>query len=1646
MTRFNPSNHPYARDAMNPVALSHKFCHCWVRMLWLFVFFSGHSLFLSPLLWAETDDWQVQRKDRQPILIRRFKAMLRSQPFSDYAFDKLWSMHRKSSAKTQLTAWYEQRVQQHAHPSDQIVLARLWERSHQWQKALVLYRKIPQPASQKQPFQLAEIRCLFGLKQPQQALRILQQIVGSIGPKPRRSFLQQALQQILASGSAEGLTTIQPLLQQETWNRDQKLTIARWFAQYHHWQPSLTWYEQAVKGLSGQPKMLLLLEIIRHQISARQFSQALATIETARAMKTRHSWLAWELLQQQVVIFRAQQQLPLLVAKLDRQWQHTQEEQKLSLLAELYDELKIPTQAIPLYLRILKRNPSAQKPRMRLLYWYSKQQNMDEMRHHLRLLIQYKHATPEHFLRFAKDLLKRSGRKGQSRWNPAWKHSYACQNNRRHRFYRNYIYGGSNRYYKNTAEQHRCSRQQWNHFRQQRWQYWAQHEASSAQKRMLTEAVRILEQCATQYRHQWDTLQQVESLLSQQGYSQIAHRVRQKMIQAVDAYIYQVEGTHRLLYQEEETQSIKKVAHNALRSRSVPLKRAIEVASHLYLHPLDPSIPLQEKTHAVRERQQKNWQESICPSIIRFLQPVWKQLQPLHIQQDPALALHLYALLQRCGLRSKVLQNALHSLEQTLYKHEEQRDTMLRFYLRYRLKRPLQRLFRSMIQEYPYDWLSRLRSTWRPGIQPRESQFFFKQLLKLSQNWSQQAGAITQLFARVCQYKTSCTEIRPVVEKLIKRRDFPMSSIISMLSHLQQHHILQHGERRDRLSQLISARRHKLHELQQLAEAHNLFHYPHDIQELHRALLIYVLEHRSSPPSRLDTWGYMLEQHLRNLRPTNPSHQSHIQRIDQVTSKFPPLYRRILSFYLTHYYYRNQYGPAQILSRFKTQITLDDLPLLEKMYHHLPYHQRQSFFDALNIPTDRPEILGWLYLFAKKFSLTALQIKVLYPLTRLRPDQDELATQLASALDRSNTHNEQAESFWLQWLRKKPHQYTLQAVQNHVQSCCADLADQRRTRRLLVLAAQTHGIAHLWKHVGHLLTQLATIDKRVFLRSLLQLTNPSQTLRIQLAELAQLHQLHSIAIDVYTPLVKQTGALPIWSRKLAESLDHKGNIEQANIHWRIYLQSIPGSQTFTFFHKLGDSLRQQNLPNLARLAYYRAWTIGSTPPADAETQILALQKSGKHLQAWSLWLATQTEKTYRCFSSHVTPSPSFHNQAHQLWQLRIPYQGPLALFPPCAWTLPQSQAEPIIKAVVAYLQKNPNISLIVTASADPLLEPNATFLAQQRAKFLVDALISQGIPDQRLSTQTISGHTLCTSAQKTTSSPSGHTSNTKNSILPNPSGDSTQTVLPSHPCSPYQRQVGLALKGSSTSLGSPYVLSLSQDSDRDGVPDIYDTCPLQSGKNRYRPSGRAGYSYGSYYYGRSPYGSRRSGVAILGSTASGISSGHSSSSHLSRFDCPLYRRPLQLLHIQDGILHLRTELRFYRQSSSIVYASHQTLQEIAALLRMVPALGVLNIHIYPHMKPSYDRSYYPSYRYRRHRSSSSWGTSQRFRSALDKFAPQTVTHRDRYLANQRARQLQNYLITQGVPATRIRTHVHLDKPKQPSGYIVLQFGPSRETK
>lgn len=1580
--------------------------------------------------WAQAapsgGDWSVRRNNRRSIMVRRFQIMLERSPYSGYAFRRLIGLYRSKNARKVLLRRYRLKLERAPRNTNlKIIVARLLLHDRQYASALPLFEQVGQQKPNWLDIKLSKAQCQLGLGQGKAALRTFRQIIPALKrPSRKKRLLRRMLKTSLRAKDQASYQFAMRAIKQLKWSREDRILLSRLLNRYQKNQAALDQLNAGVKSSRGRMKLRLLTEIIRIQTETKAYKAALVSLKKARKVGALYRWVAWELQMKEIDIYRKMKQLPVLVSKLDRKWHKTRDTKKLTLLARLYDELKVRHMAETLYLKVLKIKPSSREARLQLIRWYTKRKEPTKVRPHLLKLIKYNHAAPKHYFRLINEDIKTSGRPSLARWTPSWKRiykrycrrgtTYRKRQRYRRRYYRNlwlyqrkYRYRRRRRYYGynrygDKSIRFRCSAKAWERYRQRRWKLWRQQSAPTEIKAYNT-ALKYMRLCVRRFPRDWNSLYDLESMFARYGASSDQKRAFRLLFRSTGSQLARIQTMEQLLHRLGKGAQLKQLLKRGLRSRWLSPKAAVDLATYAY----EPkrSGP---KSKAIQSsaRKGKRWKRSMCPSIRGLLKRVMRRLPKSYPQREPDLALAMGALLWRCGDRSRRLEQTLRTLEALASGRPKVLRSLLKTYIQFQAQAPFRRLLKQpFFAEQMTRVLPILKESISNDTPPDQIRFVLTQTRSL---FDKNPAILAQFANLVCQHASLCRQTKPAIQALIRESTTPPKLLIKVLTSVARHALFQ-SERRIWLPQLIKKYQSNIRALQQLAEADAIFEYPSRFRRLHQKLLVEVLQKRQFAPARLRHWGQMFQGHLKLLSPTSRRNKVRISRLLKGAERFPSLYRQILAYMQLNYRYRRAFGWKKLKEWLTQHQSLPDLALLEVGTRYVSYGsyrrrwltKQQVWLQKITEKIQAADSAGWMASFAHKHQLRLLFLTSLMRLAALRPNDPPLLRRLALSLEREPSRRHLAQGVWRKWFRLQPHLLKPSGVARLAASCCADRASSQMAIRLLQesmrqFGQSAAGRSSLWPHIMSILPKVEA-DLQQTLLSWLATQPLHHTKLKKLAQWSHTHKQKKAAVDLYRILLKRQPNTPAKEyRRLASLLDEQGRFAEAMPHWLQFLQKTRRTPA-SFFGEQARQFRKKKRPKLAMVAMYRAYkSAPTTAPPTA---------SADPIKRWSQWALRQGKSANQCLQDLNSQMEATPAAALSLWRLNVGYNGPLGFYPRCQWALSESFRQTMLPPLLALLKKRTNLHMMIVGSGDPNTEPDAGTIAKQRAITLRDALLKAGIADDRIQVSHFQGLGLC---QLRTSTPAL--------------------------CQQYRRQITIAMYESQqapptlTSVVVPFKAFRKQDADRDRVPDYLDQCPLEHAKHNNRPTykykRRKRYrgSYGrSWLYGRRRryrryrrrYGRGREyrpWVLSAKSTKAKAASQKATG-------CP-NNPSLAIKPITGNELALKRQIIF---ASSYSYRIHRTsyplLEQVAALMKLAPQLGKLEIRIHPRKddrasrrtigRRGYRRRSF-LYRYRRYR--------RRYRRKR---------YNPRLLGSNRAYSIEKFLKRRGVPHSRLSTHIDL---------------------
>ena len=1539
------------------------------------------QLVLLLLIWPTTpsitmaddgDSWSLRTRNRKQLIIRRLRLILRRNPFSPYALRRLLSVYKSPKELSELEERLRESLTQ--APSDlpnRILLARLLEANNEWAEAQKHYMKVHKQKPKWVEPMLALGRCLFARKKHKKAISFFRKGLADLKGYRKRRILWKLLRSSLKAKQRKVIAFSLKQIEARPLMSDEKLTLARMLVEHEQWKPGLRLYDTVLKTSDGAFRVRLLLEMCRARIAAKEYTKALAHIKEARSIKSIHKWFLWELQVREVEIYRNQKRLSSLLSKLRTKWSkapHNKDYRKVLLLAQLFQEVKLEQSARQYFERASALKPTESEPRLQLIKWYFNHLQPEKAFAQIKQLIKFDVASPIHYLQLAKYNFKKSMLHNLSPWEPEWAEHRTCKQEE------------TTQTTKQSLEKVTCKRKDWNVHRQRMWRFWRRYIATQTQKKAYDRAISLLALLKKRYQGNWQVMLDLQEMYNRYGRLKESEQAFQHMVKATQVDVKQIRTVQVLLWKKGRTDAFRKVLIGLLHKSVPTFRNAVEFASYVY-NPTALPDPAPEPTL----EEVRAWQKKIHLPLRLFLYKIQRRLPESFVKSHPELSVRMNVLRYQCGDKSPKVRSAIKRAEERLIETTPGVKFLLSLYLEYQYDEALGRLLtHPRFKKYP----QQLHALLYPLIDKKISIGQVQFLLNTTFTSTQKRNPLfISLLTKACRQKRLCVRLQPYFEKAINTTSIPPQML---MQGLQQ--AMRFKPYKSKSTKWLASLKKNYWEhpasLHKLVESSALFKSSKEMQNLHLSILIRALQKRKTQPFKLGAWGRMIQEHLKRLRPRRFKDKQMILKLEQATKRFPMLYRQILAFYLYNYKYRKKYGIPRLKVWLLSNPQVDDLMFLERYYYYINRSQGDWLADLVKQMKTSSQ-LHWMATFAHKKGKLKLHIQVLKRLIQLHPKSSRYLKRIVELMDRSK-QSRQADAYAIRWLKMHPEVTTISSIRSFAKGCCADLSSQHRARRLLFVGLKQHGFKSLWPSFEQLYPQLQRKQQDALVKLILQQKHSKQQL-LKLDELLQ----KGPAIAAHGEVLKRLLATGSHSRqhqrKYATLLERKGEPIKATAYWEKYLKGMSADKRVRFFKQRAKRFVRAGDFRLAGLAYYRALAVD--PPDNSEEikeQIEEISRK-EPWKAWGMWLWMLGKKNAQCLQNNKKHFPHRAFLATPLMKLGILYRGPYVQFARCQWLLPQRVRYTAVTTLIQHLKNYPMQKIVITGRANKGSEPDEAFLAKMRASSLRQAIINAGIAKNRVKVEYFDNSTKpCASLTKQKEKSLCHLSLQRVSISFR---------------SPYMTQA------STTQNPVSFSKMMNSDADNDGVPDYMDNCPLVSiekatryqYKRRYRRTKKKtqlkhpltklypnNHSYRSYRrYNR-------------GSTAGPLSK------TLLR-GCPLTAVHKQIKGLQADILQTEN-IPYYRNSTSIRSYGYAVINQVAALLRLMPSLGKVQIEV----KVKDER--YKRYRKRRLR----------------------YYQKPKYIAKKRAQYLIRYLKRQGIPSSRL-SYVLVTKPEKKRPRVIFRL-------
>ena len=1505
-------------------------------------------------------DWDVRKKNRKQIITYRLKQILKRDPFSKYAFRTLLKFHAKPNEQLQLIHSY--RLDMYKNPKaigPKVVLARLLVRHRDWQVALSLYQKVLKKKKNWLPALLGQTRCLLALKQRKKAITYFKKLLPRLQGFQRRIVLQQLLKTALKAKDKSAKQYVVKEIQKEKWNTRKWHDLAKQLIKHKAYTEGVAFYEKLLKNSSGGRRVQLLLELSRAELEAKRYNQSLKRIEQARKIGTLHKWLYWELQMREVEIYRRQDRLEELVIRLSKQWKNAKSPRKILLLANLYRSLEQFVEAEKLYKKATALSSNSKEARLQLLSWYTEQGQKGKALKQLKLLIKNDIADSRHYLRLAGYYFQRSRRYSLEEWKPDWQKNRSCNH---FEVPERYKVKQVKRTKRNVQPDYKCSRQQWENYRVKRWKFWERYIAGEDRKKDLQKAFNTLDLCIKRNPRRWESLIEIEALYTRYGFYKRAKKVFVRLANIAGADLSRIQHMQLLSAQRNRLDSFKEVLKRAVEVPWIVPTKAIRLASFVYS---PPSLPDSFK-HILppTDDEKRQWQKAICPNIVTLFNRISQRLSRSYFERDPELGIHLNVLMWSCSNQKYFRSRMIKHFERRLLGEKSNFSHLFKLYIRYGVMDAFNRLLSN--PEFKQD-PQKLTALVSPLFKKKDALDNAYYLMKHAKYYaSRHPQLLGDIVYMLCKDRDKCGKMGKHINKLVKLPNMPIHIVMKILEKTAKHRLF-YEKRVSWITELKKRHWNKAHALHHLAQAKTLYKQTPALQKLHKQLLLRALQQRKTRPEKLQMWGDMLKSYLNAESFRRKKQLPFLKKLDKAAQKFPYLYRQMIAeemyaFRYSHRYYnrknigsyyrRRKYKWDHATKRFKNwmnkgKLEMEDLLLLEKYLAYFREEEKKKVFRSVLKHIHRPELLSWLSMYAQKNNLLGFQIDALKRMSEVKNAAPETFSRLAYLLDRCSGREKEADRYWVKLLLKRKGQLSLKKLRRQFGICCTDLPSQRLTRRLLLAGLSKHGAAKLWGDVHKVFQKLNRSQQKKFLAYVQENMWLGLTYHRVLAWWSSNKGFKEITVGYYKQLLKKGDGRARTHRHIAEWLDRSQKVKQAMKHWKIYLKKMDIDDEQEFFEKLAAQYIASGDRALAISALFRAME-GQKRLSRAEmrAKVALLQAEDKPLHAWVAWLTQLNAKQLKyCLDKKSDRFNTNYAQQRSLWQMNVSSNGPLFFFPRCRWVLSKKEEKSILPEFLNYLRFNPKQVIDVVGSASNSQEPDSSFLAQQRAMTLRYLLLNGGVAPERVRTSYPKKLATCPKS--------------KDKAKAKDKTKKGKKEKKADKCQQFLRHVAVypRLPKDMENPGGPSLIQfkpfIKADSDKDGVPDHLDACPLQYVYNTSRLRSRRSYRY-RYRYRYSTTG-MRFGLRI----SPWYPAKNQTTSTLAKqrfLGCPKsLAKAKRLLRFQNmkgvkGYRLLNSEkIEFKPYSPKLQGSSKNSLKKVAIFLRMAKHLGKIQIELQPRM-------------------------------------------------------------------------------------------------
>ncbi len=317
---------------------------------------------------AHAEDWQVESGDeRQQRIIDRYQEMLEEEPVEGMALNRLLGHVGRGAGLDRLISHYESRVD--ASPDNfnlRLVLGHLLKARGDYDEAFAQYDHAIELDRNDSLGWLSRgtIRLLTGERA--QAMEDFEEALERESDRERRHELMQQLGEISFSQREfeRGMEFFDRRIDASPNDQFLRMEYVSLLVQYRQLDEAIAQYQVLRRLLSGDTRQLATL--LRDKADVYEMMgddrAALETYEEAKDLVRSDSWLAREIRQQIVGVYRGAGRLDDFLDDYGGSWRRGSTEQRM-MVADVYGELGRLEEALDLYEALARRDRSAVEPR-----------------------------------------------------------------------------------------------------------------------------------------------------------------------------------------------------------------------------------------------------------------------------------------------------------------------------------------------------------------------------------------------------------------------------------------------------------------------------------------------------------------------------------------------------------------------------------------------------------------------------------------------------------------------------------------------------------------------------------------------------------------------------------------------------------------------------------------------------------------------------------------------------------------------------------------------------------------------------------------------------------------------------------------------------------------------------------------------------------------------------------------------------------------------------------------------------------------------------------------------------------------------------------------------------------------------------------